>query len=261
MAVWLQDALGLDPLIARGLQLVVAFLFVIAAILVVLALIRRRAGHRLAGVRPAQRRLGLVEAISVDDVRRLVLVRRDQVEHLLLIGGPSDVVVESSIARQTARQGAGAGPPQAATPARPATPAAEVPAAPSRSDTVVEPEAAPPRPAPAEPSSPAPPAAPRPPAIDPPAADTVARPSHERPPPTAPRPPTDAPQVESRPRPVAALDVRPVRPTAPAAGEPTAATARPAVRDVVSRGADPLPGRPETERQRSTDDLIRPERR
>ncbi len=29
----------------------------------------------------------------------IILVRRDNVEHLLIIGGPSDVVVEASIAR------------------------------------------------------------------------------------------------------------------------------------------------------------------
>jgi hypothetical protein len=33
----------------------------------------------------------------VDSHRRLVLVRRDDVEHLLLIGGPTDVVVERDI--------------------------------------------------------------------------------------------------------------------------------------------------------------------
>jgi flagellar protein FliO/FliZ len=42
---------------------------------------------------------GLLNAASVDGRRRLVLVRRDDVEHLLLIGGPTDVVVESNIDR------------------------------------------------------------------------------------------------------------------------------------------------------------------
>jgi len=35
----------------------------------------------------------------VDGRRRLVLVRRDNVEHLLMIGGPSDIVVEPNIVR------------------------------------------------------------------------------------------------------------------------------------------------------------------
>ena len=43
------------------------------------------------------RRLGVVEAASVDGRRRLVLVRRDNVEHLIMTGGPVDVVIETGI--------------------------------------------------------------------------------------------------------------------------------------------------------------------
>src|SRR5690606_36399351 len=34
---------------------------------------------------------------AVDSHRRLILIRRDDVEHLILIGGPTDVVVEQNI--------------------------------------------------------------------------------------------------------------------------------------------------------------------
>jgi len=44
-------------------------------------------------------RLGIVEAAVVDKRRRLVLIRRDAVEHLVMIGGPQDVVVENNITR------------------------------------------------------------------------------------------------------------------------------------------------------------------
>ena len=44
-------------------------------------------------------RLGIVEAAVVDRTRRLVLVRRDTVEHLVMIGGPQDVVIENNITR------------------------------------------------------------------------------------------------------------------------------------------------------------------
>ena len=44
-------------------------------------------------------RLGIVEATVVDRTRRLVLVRRDTVEHLVMIGGPQDVVIENNITR------------------------------------------------------------------------------------------------------------------------------------------------------------------
>jgi flagellar protein FliO/FliZ len=42
-------------------------------------------------------RLGVVEQATVDARRRLVLVRRDDVEHLIMTGGPVDVVIETGI--------------------------------------------------------------------------------------------------------------------------------------------------------------------
>jgi hypothetical protein len=45
-----------------------------------------------------ERRLEVVDHASVDNRRRLVLIRRDNVEHLLMTGGPVDVVIETGIA-------------------------------------------------------------------------------------------------------------------------------------------------------------------
>ncbi len=47
-------------------------------------------------------RLGIVEAFDLDRHRQLVIIRRDNVEHLLMIGGPNDLVVEEAIARPAA---------------------------------------------------------------------------------------------------------------------------------------------------------------
>jgi flagellar protein FliO/FliZ len=44
-----------------------------------------------------EKRLGVVEQASVDGRRKLLLIRRDDVEHLILTGGPVDVVVETGI--------------------------------------------------------------------------------------------------------------------------------------------------------------------
>ena len=44
-----------------------------------------------------RRRLAFVERTSLDGGRKLILVRRDNVEHLILVGGPVDLVVESGI--------------------------------------------------------------------------------------------------------------------------------------------------------------------
>jgi hypothetical protein len=49
---------------------------------------------------PKTRRLGVVESTSIDGRRRLLLVRRDNVEHLIMTGGPVDVIVETGIPAQ-----------------------------------------------------------------------------------------------------------------------------------------------------------------
>lgn len=46
-----------------------------------------------------QPRLGVIDAYDVDSQRQLVLVRRDNVEHLILIGGPNDLLIERGIVR------------------------------------------------------------------------------------------------------------------------------------------------------------------
>lgn len=50
-----------------------------------------------AFLRPREKRLGVVESASIDGKRKLLLVRRDDVEHLLIIGGPIDMVIETGI--------------------------------------------------------------------------------------------------------------------------------------------------------------------
>ena len=47
-------------------------------------------------------RLAIIDAAVIDGRRRLVLVRRDNIEHLVMIGGPTDIVVESNIVRASA---------------------------------------------------------------------------------------------------------------------------------------------------------------
>ena len=57
---------------------------------------------------PRERRLAYVERAHLDGGRKLVLIRRDDVEHLLLVGGPIDLVIETGIpAEQPGRETAG----------------------------------------------------------------------------------------------------------------------------------------------------------
>ena len=46
---------------------------------------------------PRSRRLAFIERTALEGGRKLLLVRRDDVEHLILVGGPIDLVVESGI--------------------------------------------------------------------------------------------------------------------------------------------------------------------
>lgn len=82
----------------------IAFVAVLALIGVAAWLVRRFASSRLGTHtnRGRMPRLAVIDAAAVDGRRRLVLVRRDNIEHLLMIGGPTDIVVESNIVRATA---------------------------------------------------------------------------------------------------------------------------------------------------------------
>jgi hypothetical protein len=90
-----------DYSMPQGLMFVFAFIAVLALIGVAAWLVRRFAGNRLGANtnRGRMPRLAVIDAAAVDGRRRLVLVRRDNVEHLLMIGGPTDIVVEPNIVR------------------------------------------------------------------------------------------------------------------------------------------------------------------
>jgi flagellar protein FliO/FliZ len=74
-----------------------ALVFVLALI-ALLAWLAKRFGFAGAFARPrSDRRLSLVESLSLDARHRLVLVRRDRIEHLVLLGAGGDSLIESAI--------------------------------------------------------------------------------------------------------------------------------------------------------------------
>ena len=75
--------------VAVGLLCLVAVLWIMR---------HRPSSPFVRGGKNRQPRLAVLDAAAVDARRRLVLVRRDDVEHLIIIGGPTDIVVESRIA-------------------------------------------------------------------------------------------------------------------------------------------------------------------
>src|SRR5262249_7305894 len=81
----------MDGLFGEGsliVRFVVAFVIVLGLIGATFWIIRRFGGARVgaAAQRGRQPRLAVIDAAAVDGRRRLVLVRRDNVEHLLMIG-------------------------------------------------------------------------------------------------------------------------------------------------------------------------------
>ena len=83
-----------------SVNFVIAFVVVLALIGAATWLVRRFGAPRLdAGARNRQPRLAVIDSAAVDGRRKLVIIRRDNVEHLLMVGGPTDVVVETNIVR------------------------------------------------------------------------------------------------------------------------------------------------------------------
>lgn len=210
----------------------IAFVVVLVLIGVVAWLVRRFAGNRLGGgaARGRMPRLAVIDAAAVDGRRRLVLVRRDNVEHLLMIGGPSDIVVEQNIVR--------------AIPARePAAPRAGIGGeAPPRLNPFAEDEApAHERFEPAEPALPEPPPRPARPAF----ADELRRPAA---PPVQPR---HDPLATISPEPLTRPEPRPDLRAEPASRGPRSEPVlpRPPLRPAAEAGPavkpPPLPRTPE----------------
>lgn len=83
--------------LATYAQFLVALLFVLALIGVGALLLRRFAPGPLGGPRGRERRLSVRGVLALDARRRVVLIRRDDREHLLLLGANGETVIESGI--------------------------------------------------------------------------------------------------------------------------------------------------------------------
>jgi hypothetical protein len=149
---WLDSVAG--PGYAAALLWTFAALVLLVIVLVIIRLVRNLTfGTFVAGGRNRKTRLAVMDATAVDSHRRLVLIRRDDIEHLILIGGPTDVVVERDIRLAAPRRpaltgdGGGGGQQQQAPRPRAAQPAPAVPArqAPPPQPVKAAPAAVPPR--------------------------------------------------------------------------------------------------------------------
>lgn len=218
----------LTNLLGPNAPLAATFIVAFAAVLVLIGLtawiFRLLRGRGLgigSGGRGRQPRLAVLDYADVDQRRKLVLIRRDNVEHLLLLGGPTDVVVETAIVRGMPVQASAL----AREPAAAATPAYVEPDPPMPQQRPSLREAA--RQAAGEP-------APRPVNLDMPLAPARSEPL--RPEPARPAPPPAARPEPPRPAPVAAP---PAQRTEPARVE-TARPEVPRITPVVTQPARPV---------------------
>ncbi|MBZ9760731.1 flagellar biosynthetic protein FliO [Mesorhizobium sp. CA8] len=124
MLQWLDSVAG--PGYVAAILWTFAALILLVVVLLVIKVVRNLTfGTFVAGGRNRKTRLAVMDATAVDSHRRLVLVRRDDIEHLILIGGPTDVVVERDIRLAAPRRPAltgDSGQQQATAAARPRAP-------------------------------------------------------------------------------------------------------------------------------------------
>lgn len=119
------------PIAAFALMLLVA----IVVLMIILRIVRgMRGGLLVSGGR--KHRLAIVDAAAVDSHRRIVLVRRDDVEHLVMIGGNNDLVIETDIGAKVSPSAIQPPPPAQAKPI--AQPARETP--PMRASNIAPPK-------------------------------------------------------------------------------------------------------------------------
>ncbi len=85
---------------SAGTLLNAAFALGIVIVLIVLGLwllkLLTRATGRLGQAN--EKRLQVIDTANVDGKRKVMIIRRDNVEHLIMTGGPQDLVIESGIA-------------------------------------------------------------------------------------------------------------------------------------------------------------------
>ncbi len=98
----------------------IAVLILVLGLIALLAFIARKFGvvPKADSKRGERKRLGITQVTSVDAKRKLVLVRRDDQEHLLLLGPERDLVIETNIPIEKRRKEEPEQPPENTSPSQ-----------------------------------------------------------------------------------------------------------------------------------------------
>ena len=107
---WMLGGIGVLSIVFAGVVVVAAAVF--AVLYFRFRVFRGRRGRRRRNSSQLnQGRVEVLESTDIDADRRLVLVRCDRIEHLIMVGGPADLVVENDVKKV---RGPGTAAPQAA---------------------------------------------------------------------------------------------------------------------------------------------------
>ncbi|TYC65050.1 hypothetical protein FMN63_21690 [Stappia sp. BW2] len=98
---WIETTFNVSGGITQAIAVILALAVVLLLFGLFIFILKRLMGANAPQSRNRQPRIAIMDSATVDARRRLLLVRRDNIEHLILVGGPSDVVVEQNIVRNT----------------------------------------------------------------------------------------------------------------------------------------------------------------
>lgn len=98
---WIESTFNVSGGVTQAIAVVLALAVVLLLFSLFIFILKRLMGARAPQNRSRQPRIAVMDSASVDARRRLILIRRDNIEHLILVGGPSDVVVEQNIVRNS----------------------------------------------------------------------------------------------------------------------------------------------------------------
>ncbi|POF28207.1 flagellar biosynthetic protein FliO [Roseibium marinum] len=96
---WIQTTFNVSGSVTQAVAVILALAVVLLLFGLFIFILKRLTGTNAPQNRNRQPRIAVMDSAPIDTKRRLVLIRRDNIEHLILVGGPSDVVVEQNIVR------------------------------------------------------------------------------------------------------------------------------------------------------------------
>lgn len=107
-AVFLYRGFYYTSIFMDYLQFFIALIFVVSLMFVLAWIVKKSGLNDGSLMNGKSKRLSVVEMLPLDPRRRLVLIRRDDKEHLIILSQSGETLVESGISTQEKQSGEGA---------------------------------------------------------------------------------------------------------------------------------------------------------